>query len=252
MKVLSMSLAGITDLCTRSCRQSHYLLEPLMVCLKEATEWSVQICTKSLIAAERCPQDAGRQIGKALDFEPKGIVCYDRHQQFAIEFNERNGFHHYRDVANMSKGGSNIQGFIVLSDEDGISIFDPLKLEISKAKTFPIITSLKVNNQVAMTHDGRSTGDEFSIKENVSVLDELILDYRHNNFSFEFSAMEMTSPEKNLYRHRLEGFDKDWIETDYKNRAATYTNLDAGTYTFKVKASNHHGIWSDQEKTLRC
>ena len=70
-------------------------------------------------------------------------------------------------------------------------------------------------------------------------------------FHIEFSAMEMTSPEKNLYRHMLEGFDKDWIETDYKNRAATYTNLDAGSYTFKIKASNHHGIWSDQEKTLR-
>ena len=62
--------------------------------------------------------------------------------------------------------------------------------------------------------------------------------------------MELTSPEKNLYRHKLEGFDEEWIETDWKNRTATYTNLDAGTYTFRVKASNYHGIWSDNERVL--
>ena len=73
---------------------------------------------------------------------------------------------------------------------------------------------------------------------------------QHNNFTLEFSSMELTSPEKNLYRHKLEGFDEEWIETDWKNRTATYTNLDAGTYIFRVKASNYHGIWSDNERVL--
>jgi signal transduction histidine kinase len=54
-----------------------------------------------------------------------------------------------------------------------------------------------------------------------------------------------------LYRHKLDGYDKDWIETDYKNRTATYTNLPEGTYTFRVKASNHHSVWSDYERTLK-
>ena len=95
------------------------------------------------------------KLGRLWISKPKGIVCYDRHQQFAIEFNERNGFHHYRDVENVHRREAQTsRGFIVLSDEDGISIFDPLKLEINKAKTFPVITSLKVNNQVAMVHDG--------------------------------------------------------------------------------------------------
>lgn len=41
----------------------------------------------------------------------------------------------------------------------------------------------------------------------------------------------------------LEGFDKDWIQTDYKKRFATYTNLPAKTYTLKVKASNNDNVW---------
>jgi signal transduction histidine kinase len=41
----------------------------------------------------------------------------------------------------------------------------------------------------------------------------------------------------------LEGFDKSWNETGTK-RIATYTNLDPGTYTFKVKGLNDSGEWS--------
>jgi hypothetical protein len=53
--------------------------------------------------------------------------------------------------------------------------------------------------------------------------------------------MEMTAPEKNLY-HGL----KVMMLTGSNpiiNRSATYTNLDAGTYTFRIEASNHHGVW---------
>mgnify|MGYP003572707229 FL=1 len=34
----------------------------------------------------------------------------------------------------------------------------------------------------------------------------------------------------------MEGFDKDWTYTDSSRRFATYTNLDPGEYTFRVKA----------------
>jgi len=49
----------------------------------------------------------------------------------------------------------------------------------------------------------------------------------------------------------LEGFDKDWIYTDYKQRLASYTNLDAGQYTFKVKASNNDDIWNEKGVSVR-
>ena len=41
----------------------------------------------------------------------------------------------------------------------------------------------------------------------------------------------------------LEDFDKKWIEAGTK-RTATYTNLDPGKYTFKVKGLNNQGQWS--------
>ena len=47
--------------------------------------------------------------------------------------------------------------------------------------------------------------------------------------------MSYISPEKNLYSYKLEGIDKDWVQSG-KRRNATYTNLKRGEYTFKLKA----------------
>ena len=46
----------------------------------------------------------------------------------------------------------------------------------------------------------------------------------------------------NQYAYKLAGFDKTWHYTS--DRKANYTNLDAGEYTFYVKASNNDGIWN--------
>jgi len=56
-------------------------------------------------------------------------------------------------------------------------------------------------------------------------------------------------PEKNRYAYIMEGFDADWIECGNR-RFATYTNLPAGEYTFKVKGSNCSGIWNTEPATL--
>ena len=48
----------------------------------------------------------------------------------------------------------------------------------------------------------------------------------------------------------LEGFDHDWNYVGNQTKA-TYTNLPAGTYTLRVKATNNDGIWSDREAVLK-
>jgi signal transduction histidine kinase len=48
----------------------------------------------------------------------------------------------------------------------------------------------------------------------------------------------------------MEGFDPEWISSA-TDHSATYTNLDPGTYTFRIKGSNSDGIWNVSEKTLQ-
>lgn len=67
--------------------------------------------------------------------------------------------------------------------------------------------------------------------------------------SFEFVALEYEAPERNEYAYMLEGFDEEWILAGNRNYAS-YTALPPGAYTFKVRASNNDGIWSDENATV--
>jgi diguanylate cyclase (GGDEF)-like protein len=48
----------------------------------------------------------------------------------------------------------------------------------------------------------------------------------------------------------LEGFDREWVDAGSR-RVAFYTNIPPGRYTFRVKAANNDGVWSDKDATVR-
>ncbi len=58
-----------------------------------------------------------------------------------------------------------------------------------------------------------------------------------------------TQPSKNLYQYKLDGFDDGWIQSGTVH-SATYTNLDPGTYTFRVKGSNNDGVWNEKGTSI--
>ena len=68
------------------------------------------------------------------------------------------------------------------------------------------------------------------------------LKHNQNHFTIEFAAPEFSGNEVE-YAYMLEGFDADWILAGKKNYAS-YSNLQGGNYTFKVKATNKKGYWN--------
>ncbi|MCU0292632.1 MAG: ATP-binding protein [Thermoanaerobaculaceae bacterium] len=78
---------------------------------------------------------------------------------------------------------------------------------------------------------------------------ELRLRHFQNSLSISFAALDYTDPGRNQYRHRLEGFDRRWVEGEGL-RVATYTNLPPGSYVFKVQGSNNDGIWNEAGAVL--
>lgn len=178
-----------------------------------------------------------------------GIFCYDRKERKLFQFKEEDGLPSNEFIANASTQTSD--GRMIFTSVNAQVLFDPMEFALSSSKIAPVLITLHVNNkptQVGLLDN--SISELFKIPQNISVLKELVLDYKHNVFSLEFSALQLTSPEKNLYQYKLEGFDNDWIQTDWKNRLATYTNLDPGKYIFRVKASNYDHIWSDLETEI--
>ncbi|MCP4605105.1 MAG: response regulator [Proteobacteria bacterium] len=84
------------------------------------------------------------------------------------------------------------------------------------------------------------------LPESITEIKDITLSYRDSVFSFEFAALHYSAPEANRYAYILEGFDQDWTYTDASRRFATYTNLDGGKYTFRVKGSNSDGVWNEE------
>jgi diguanylate cyclase (GGDEF)-like protein len=77
--------------------------------------------------------------------------------------------------------------------------------------------------------------------------DPLVVSPTANSLTVEFSALDFTEPQRNRYAYRLDGFDRDWIETDATRRLATYTNLPPGHYVLRLVGSNRAGVWSKPE-----
>ncbi len=58
------------------------------------------------------------------------------------------------------------------------------------------------------------------------------------------------TPQKVRYRYMLEGFDHHWTDAGPR-RTAYYTNIPAGSYTFRVQAANNDGLWNLEGAALR-
>ena len=127
----------------------------------------------------------------------------------------------------------NIDGKLYFGGVNGITSFYPRQLKANSHIPPVKLTQLLINNT--------------PIKSDKPLQDISSVQLTHEDYlvSFEYSSLDYSSPLKNRYRHKLEGFDNDWIETDTEH-SATYTKLPTGNYLFKVMGSNSRGIWNTQ------
>ena len=65
----------------------------------------------------------------------------------------------------------------------------------------------------------------------------------HVHFEFDYAGLSFVAPQKVRYRYMLEGFDRVWTYAGTR-RAAYYTNIPPGRYTFRVQAANNDGLWN--------
>ena len=133
-------------------------------------------------------------------------------------------------------------GEIFLGSIDGITYFYPGK--INEVKPDVVIYDIKISD-VSLKSDSA----EVNLEKSIMKTDELVLSYTQNNISFEFASIHFSRPEKNKIIYMLEGFNDHWITAD--RNFASYTNLNPGEYTFRVKGSNGDGIWNDEGKSIR-
>jgi ligand-binding sensor domain-containing protein/AraC-like DNA-binding protein len=74
----------------------------------------------------------------------------------------------------------------------------------------------------------------------------MVLRSRGSELKIDFTAISFVYPQRVRFRHRLDGFDKDWIEGQTE-RSVRYQNLPAGQYRFRLLAANADGLWNTEE-----
>ena len=95
--------------------------------------------------------------------------------------------------------------------------------------------------------NGVSVGDfEFDgITKWYCLPENLSLAYNNNYLTFNFIGITQKQSKKVKYQYKLEGIDENWSAITNRTEAP-YGNLPQGTYTFKVKAMNSEGYWSNE------
>lgn len=135
-------------------------------------------------------------------------------------------------------------GDLIFGGMNGLTRFDPRLINEDPFAPNMVISGIRVGNKPIQT-DQRS-GKHVILESSIPEADKIELAHFDNVLSFEFAGIHFTNPQKVVYAHMLEGLDKDWVYSNAQERIAHYTNIPFGEYTFRVKASNEDGVWSEE------
>ncbi len=135
-------------------------------------------------------------------------------------------------------------GDLMFGSHDGLYILNPLSFE-GKSYVPPVaLTNLRINGAIIKPEDKDSP-----LKMTISESKSIRLKSDQNTFSIEFSSLNYQQPYANRYSYILEGYEKKWNPVSSYN-VATYKNIPAGKYLFKVKGCNSSGVWNENQTVL--
>lgn len=124
--------------------------------------------------------------------------------------------------------------------------FDPEDFYEAIPASPTVITGLKlVGKAVAVAGLGNATGEGYELPAPIEYVRSITLPYSERMITFSFVCMDHTAPLKNTFRYMLENFSTSWVDVGTQHEA-TFTNLDPGTYSFRVQGRNSAGVWDER------
>jgi len=168
---------------------------------------------------------------------PSAIYRYNREAGSLGRYDARDGL-----LSNSINGYGfykTSKGEFLLGSQHGFNMFKPEDIGPNQHIPRVVLTSFLVG------------GNELELPLPIhNIREEVRLAHNKNTLSFEFAALDFVLPEKNEYSFMLEGFDQGW-RSMRGERSVSYTNLEPGSYLFRVKGSNNDSFWSPEEAELK-
>lgn len=168
-------------------------------------------------------------------FNPRTGLCKNYGVESGLQDNEFNSGAYFKSA----------DGRLFFGGIGGFNAFLPSAVKDREFVPPIVITGFKLANR----HVDFKAADS-PLKQAISQARELTLTWKDNIFSFEFAALDFTEPSQNQYAYRLEGFSDEWQYIGTQ-RSATFTNIDPGEYTFRVKGTSHDGAWNEEGASLK-
>jgi signal transduction histidine kinase/ligand-binding sensor domain-containing protein/DNA-binding response OmpR family regulator len=136
-------------------------------------------------------------------------------------------------------------GSMYFGGVNGFNIFDPAEIKDNRFIPPVVFTDFRLFNRPVSIRD-----EDSPLKFHISETDHLTLKHNQSVLTFEFASLNYTSTSKNQYEFIMEGFEESW-NTVGSQRTATYTNLDPGDYTLRIRGSNNDGIWNENGASMK-
>ena len=135
------------------------------------------------------------------------------------------------------------KGEIFISNLLGANSFYPEDLKDNEIIPPIVITKFLLFNETC------EIAEDSPLKTSLDLVEKIELNYDQNFISFEYAALNYIKSEKNQYKYKMEGLDKDWVDAGTR-RFANYSDLKPGNYIFKVIGSNNDGIWNNTGRSI--
>ena len=163
-----------------------------------------------------------------------GLCRFNPENGTCINYDVKDGLQSYE-----YNGGTQFKtrkGEIIFGGMNGFNMFSPEEVPIRRTPPLPVITGFSIFN-------------ELNYREYFSG-DTIELSYLDNFFSFEFSSLDFSNGSNLFYDFKLENINETWTHTDGDHPIAEYTNIQPGTYKFKVRASATNNFDNSKETCI--
>jgi signal transduction histidine kinase/ligand-binding sensor domain-containing protein len=122
-------------------------------------------------------------------------------------------------------------GRIWFSLTSGLSVVDPSQIDDNSVPALPHIEAITADNNTA------------------NLAASVRIPPSPRRITFEYTGLSLAMPARVRFRYFIEGFDRSWSQP-VAAREAVYTNLGAGSYRFRLVASNSEGLWNGPEAAI--
>ncbi|AKD04052.1 sensor histidine kinase [Pontibacter korlensis] len=136
-----------------------------------------------------------------------------------------------------------LDGKLYFGSKTGYYSFSPQQWQPNNTPPQIVLTGLKLFDDVVQP------GGWGPLKAPLNEVGMLKLGPDEDVFTFSFTGIHFNNPEQNRFYFKLENYDHDWRRA--ADHTASYYNVPAGDYVFRVKIANSDNVWAERALAVR-